>query len=626
MARLPDLPLLTWDASASPRAARFDDVYFSKHGGLEESRAVFLAGCSLAPAWAGRRAFSILELGFGTGLNALATWQAWDRARAPGAVLHFVSVEAFPMSRSDAARALGAFPELAGYAERLLAAWPRRARGPQRLWFDGFALTLLCAPADEALRGLRGAFDAVYLDGFSPARNPDLWSCDLMLQIARVCAPGASLASYSVAGPVRRALTTAGFACEKRPGFAGKRERLEARYTPVRAPRRGYTLSPYAPTSGPRVAIIGGGIAGAAAAAAFLRRGIAPVIYDSAAKLGEGASGAPAALLSPRLDRDELAPARLYRAAYLEALRTYADIGALDPVGVEERPTDTRDAEFLADLAADPPLDLDLLHKEGEGLFHPGAGLVSPQRALTALAQGAEIRCGAFITDLERRDGAWRLRDPGGVIGEADIVIVCAGRGLATFAQTRWLPLEYSRGQIDWGAAPPPSHIIASGGYVAPFEGGVLFGATFDQIEADQDVKADEGSSARNRAVLARLAPHSAAAFTAKGRRAAVRISTNDRMPIAGLAPDARAWTWAFASLRDGRAPDDMSAPPPAHDGLYVLGALGARGFLLAPILGERIAAEAFGEPQALDAGVLEAAHPARFLIRALKRGQTLDL
>jgi tRNA 5-methylaminomethyl-2-thiouridine biosynthesis bifunctional protein len=626
MARLPEAPLLTWDEAGAPRAARFDDVYFSKDGGLEESRAVFLAGCGLPDAWAGRRAFSVLELGFGTGLNALATWQAWARKRPPGAVLHFVSIEAYLMARADAGRALAAYPELAPYAERLLRVWPARARGQQRLWFDGFALTVLCAPADEALAGLRGEFDAIYLDGFSPARNPDLWSFALMAQIARVSAPGARLASYSVAGPVRRALTAAGFACEKRPGFAGKRERLEARYAPAHASRAIYTLSPYAPAAGPRVAIIGAGIAGAAAAAAFVRRGVAPVIYDAAPALGAGASGSPAALLSPRLDRDDLAPARLYRAAYLEALRVYGEIGALDPIGVEERPADARDGALLADLAADPPLDADLLRQEGEGLFHPRAGLVAPARALAALAHGAAFRGGAFIAELERRDGAWRLLGPDGVIGEADIVVLCAGRGLGAFAQTRWLPLEYSRGQIDWGAAPAPAHVITSGGYVAPFEGGVLCGATFDPVGADQEVAPDDASSVRNRAALAALAPASAAAFTAKGRRAAVRVSTNDRMPVAGLAPDARAWAWAFASLRDGRAPADMSAPPPAHDGLYLLGALGARGFLLAPLLGERIAAEAFGEPQALDSGALDAAHPARFLIRALKRGQALDL
>jgi tRNA 5-methylaminomethyl-2-thiouridine biosynthesis bifunctional protein len=115
-----------------------------------------------------------------------------------------------------------------------------------------------------------------------------------------------------------------------------------------------------------------------------------------------------------------------------------------------------------------------------------------------------------------------------------------------------------------------------------------------------------------------------AARIRLSGARAALRASTNDRMPIAGLAPDAHAWTQRFASLKDGRAPSDMREPPPAHEGLYVFGALGARGFLLAPILAERIASELCGEPQALDRGVIEAIHPARFLIRALKRGRAL--
>jgi tRNA 5-methylaminomethyl-2-thiouridine biosynthesis bifunctional protein len=145
-------------------------------------------------------------------------------------------------------------------------------------------------------------------------------------------------------------------------------------------------------------------------------------------------------------------------------------------------------------------------------------------------------------------------------------------------------------------------------------------------MPADAPVSPDAQSTARNLAALSRLSPELARSLAPRGAWAGVRASTNDRMPIAGLLPDARAWAARFASLKDGRAPADMSAPPPAHDGLYVLGALGARGFSLAPILGERIAAEALGEPQALDRGVIEAIHPVRFLVRALKRRLALNL
>ncbi len=621
MARMPARPDLDWSDPAGPRALAFDDLYFSRAGGLQETRAVFLAGCGLPEGWAGRDRFAILELGFGSGLNALATHAAWRETRQPGAVLHFVSCEAFPLTRDEAARVLAPYSELAPHAARLLARWPVRAFGSQRIWLDdGFALIVLIGDARESLARIEGTFDAFFLDGFAPARNPELWDQEVMSELARLAAPGARAATYSVAGGVRRTLEGAGFITQKKPGFAGKRERLEA--MAPRAPRAHGNLYRYAPPVFGRLAIGGGGIAGACVARALARRGVRTTIYDEGG-LGAGASGSPAALLMPRLDRDDLAPSRLYRAAYLEALRLYEEIGALDAIGVQERPADARDAELLGDLARDPPLPEDFLTPCGDGLLHPRAGLVRPSAALPALTADADV-VRARIVRLERSAAHWTLVGEDGARFETDAVVLCSGAGLGAFEQTRWLPLEYSRGQIDWGDIERGrlERAIASGAYAAPLDGGVLFGATFDRIEPGAYVEADADSTARNLAALRLLAPEMTVRVT--GSRAAVRVSANDRMPVVGLAPAAREWAERFASLKDGRAPADMAEPPPAHDGLYVLGGLGARGFLLAPVCAERLASEMCGEPQALDRGVIEASHPARFLVRALKRGQSL--
>src|SRR5438552_6954949 len=122
-------PHLAWTDDGTPRSRLFDDVYFSKDGGLEESRAVFLQGCGLPDAWRGRRRFTIGELGFGTGLNIAAALSLWSRTRAPGARLHILSVEAHPITAAEAARALGAWPELGEAADLLTARWPGRAAG-----------------------------------------------------------------------------------------------------------------------------------------------------------------------------------------------------------------------------------------------------------------------------------------------------------------------------------------------------------------------------------------------------------------------------------------------------------------------------------------------------------------
>ncbi|MGE3304175.1 MAG: FAD-dependent 5-carboxymethylaminomethyl-2-thiouridine(34) oxidoreductase MnmC, partial [Hyphomonadaceae bacterium] len=274
---------------------------------------------------------------------------------------------------------------------------------------------------------------------------------------------------------------------------------------------------------------------------------------------------------------------------------------------------------------AEPPLPEEWLRAQPDGLLHPRAGLVAPAAAIAAMTRAAEIRRGARVRTLERDCSGWIVRDGASeMLAHAGCVVLACGPAIAGFAQTAWLPLRYSRGQLDWAAleGEAPAHARAAGAYAAPFQNQLLFGATFDRAAPEEIPRADAASTARNRAALERLAPEAAAAIddARMGARAALRVSAPDLGPIAGLAPDAPAWRERFDGLRQGRRLD-RSASAPAHDGLYLLGALGARGFTLAPILAERVVSEICGEPQALDADVLDAVHPARFLARALKRG-----
>ncbi|MEO8811586.1 MAG: tRNA (5-methylaminomethyl-2-thiouridine)(34)-methyltransferase MnmD, partial [Caulobacteraceae bacterium] len=221
---------MIWDDRGAQVSRRFGDVYYSREGGLAESRAVFLAGAGLPDAWAGRRHFCVAELGFGTGLNIAALLALWRRRRAPGAQLSLFSVEAWPLATDEAARALGAWPELAAVAEALTGRWPGRARGFHRVDLPDFhaSLDVAVMDAEAALTAWSGRADAWFLDGFAPARNPEMWSPGLMDLVAARSAAGARVATYTVAGAVRGALSRAGFAVERRPGFGAKRRRLEA--------------------------------------------------------------------------------------------------------------------------------------------------------------------------------------------------------------------------------------------------------------------------------------------------------------------------------------------------------------------------------------------------------------
>ncbi len=637
--RLPPHPALDWSAEGTPEASAFGDVYFSKAGGLAEAEAVFLGGCGLPDAWKCKDRFAVCELGFGTGLNVLGLWNAWKKTRLPHAQLHISTIEAFPLARTDAARALAHFPGIEGLSAQLLARWPVRAYAPQRIWFpeDGLSLTVFVGEAETILPQLEGQFDAWFLDGFAPARNPAMWSETIFAEMARLSAPGARAATFTVAGDVRRGLQAAGFAVEKKPGFGSKRERLESVFQDVapeqkrashagegaRAPRTAFY--PYQSCNPKRVAVIGAGIAGAACAQALTRRGVETIVVEAARDLGAGASGNPAGLVMPRFDRGGGALGTLFLAAYLDAIATYEALGVFDACGVEQRPQDERDAAALADLIADPPLPEDWFAALDSGALHARAGLVRPRAAIEAMLRGAAVLYETEVRSLDAAyGGGWVLRGEGKrALLKADAVVLACGAALKQFEPAAFLPITVSRGQIEWGAGRAPPHAITSGAYVAPFEGGVLFGATFDNLPqgAALGEEPTEEARARNLAALAQIAPDVAASVTASARssRVSYRATTPDRAPIAGLLPDAPAWLAQYEDLAHGRA-INATAEPPAHAGVYVLGGLGARGLTLAPLLGERIAAEMCGDIMPLPKNSLDAIHPARFLHRALKR------
>src|SRR5687767_3275282 len=264
LARAPD---------GTPFSNEFGDVYHSTQGGLAQSRHVFLAGNGLPGRWQGRDAFVVLETGFGLGLNFLATWHAWRNDPGKCGRLHFVSVEGRPFTRADLEQALAPFEEVRPLARQLLAAWPPAIAGFHRLEFEAgrVVLTLLLGEAHELLPQLVAHADALYLDGFSPARNPGLWSPEIVRELARIAAPGATLATWTVAGGVRAALQDAGFSVDKRPGFAAKREML-AGIRPGTAPAA-------APVR--RAVVVGGGLAGTLACARLAARGWSVDLVDA---------------------------------------------------------------------------------------------------------------------------------------------------------------------------------------------------------------------------------------------------------------------------------------------------------------------------------------------------------
>lgn len=585
---------LDWTDDGQPRSRLFGDVYFSAQDGLAESRAVFLTGCGLPEAWAGRQRFVVGELGFGTGLNIAALLQLWRETRPTGGVLNIFSIEAFPMAADEAARALARWPELAPVADLLTSCWPGRARGRHRVELPEFGaiLDLAVMDAAEALSAWDGRADAWFLDGFSPALNPAMWSDEVLALVAARSAPGARAATFTVAGQVRRGLAAAGFAVDKRPGFGRKRERLEARLSGDPADR-----------STPRVAIIGAGVAGASAARAVRALGAEAVVVE-AAGAGSGGSGNPAALVTPRLDAGLGEAARLFAQAFARAIDLYGAIpDAVTGRGVLQLANDTRDLDRFGKIA-------------GAEIFEPGVlGVLSPEASGARLGEAAPaaldqttaqvVRPAAILSawlgdvvagdvaTLEPDGAGWRLLDvEGHEILRADAVIVAAATGSARPLPD--LPLKPVRGQASWtqdGASAPAA---AWGGYVLPTQDGLLFGATHDRDDADDDLR--EADHARNLQTLGDALPGLAARLAGSplSGRASIRAVTPDRLPLAGRT---------------------------ALAGVYALSGFGSRGFSLAPLLAEHVAALAVGAPSPLGTAAAALVAPDRFARRAARRG-----
>src|SRR5882762_4292175 len=338
---------LEFAADGTPWSEEFGDVYHSAAGGPAQARHVFLAGNRLPERWAGRERCVILETGFGLGLNFLATWQAWRRDPARCGKLHFVSVEKHPFTLSDLRVVHSRYPEFEAEAAQLHAAWPMLVPGAHRLELDAGRIVLTLFFSDiKLLRDLRLAADAIYLDGFSPARNPDMWSHALLRAVSRLAAPGATAATWSVAASVRAALESAGFAVEKAAGFGNKKEMLLARTI---------RKANFASTPRRNAVVIGAGVAGAAICERLCARGWQVRLMERHAIPAQEASGNHAGSFHPLVAPDDSIFARLTRAGFLYGLSRWRKLESIrwDRCGVLQLARDAKDeASQRASIAA----------------------------------------------------------------------------------------------------------------------------------------------------------------------------------------------------------------------------------------------------------------------------------
>lgn len=605
------------NADGTPYSQAFGDVYHSAEGGTGQARHVFVAGNDLPVRWRGRDSFTIIETGFGLGLNFLETWRTFADDPLAAGRLHFISTEKFPLTCDGLSQAHARWPDHAGRSRELIAAWPMPLAGFHRLHLarGRVTLTLLLGDAKELLQQLVARADAFYLDGFSPACNPQMWSTELFQQIARLAAPGATLATWSVAGAVKHGLSAAGFALEKRPGYAAKREMLTGKFR----------ASPFAENSGAatpsaqirRAVIIGAGLAGTACAERLAARGWNVDLIDrNAASAAEG-SGNPVGLAAPLINFGDSENAQLSRASFLYARRHYATLmrSCATPIchtnGVLRLARDVREAQRLAAKLGEGGYPAELAcyadasetarlagrSTRGPGVWFAQGATVSPVALCAAHVQQSSgqirTRFGITAMNFARHGDNWQvLNTSGSIVAEAPVLIIAAAAGSRTFSQTTGLRLEAMRGQVT--LLPPDSQrrldvpVTGDSHAVGLPDGRMLIGATFQADDFDTSLRTAD--HAANMARIESMLPGLCAGTIPQGLdgRASFRTVTPDRLPVFG--------------------PIECGTP-----GLYAATGLGARGLVWAPLGAELLASQICAEAWPIPLDLANAVAPARF-------------
>ncbi|WP_238873675.1 bifunctional tRNA (5-methylaminomethyl-2-thiouridine)(34)-methyltransferase MnmD/FAD-dependent 5-carboxymethylaminomethyl-2-thiouridine(34) oxidoreductase MnmC [Halopseudomonas maritima] len=640
-----------------PFSTRFADVYFSRDSGLDETRHVFLQHNQLAERWRALSAgehFCIAETGFGTGLNFLAAWQRWDACAPPDTYLHFVSTEKYPLSRTDLQRALTIWPELRTYADELLAQYRDLTAGWQHfsLGAGRITLTLLIGDLFDTLPQLDAPVDAWFLDGFAPARNPQMWQPALYQRMAELSRPGATVATFTSVGDVRRGLQAAGFAMRKVKGYGRKREMLcgQLEQSPQKAWQAPWFARPGS-AADRRAVVIGGGLAGACSAHALARRGWQVTLLERQAEIAQAASGNPQGILYCKLSPHHPPLSRFVQSSYQYSLRLLARALPEGPdswqqCGVLQLGGDAREQQRQQGLASQgyPTSFLQALNAsqasttagvaiEHPGLWFPGGGWVSPPTLCRTLLQHPliEVKTHSQALQLQRVDTQWKVLDPQGeTLACAACVVLCTAQDTGAFSQSTHLPLKAIRGQITHLPATSESAtlrtVLCADGYISPNrEGTHHLGASFRFDRLDLEPSGEEDQ--HNLQLLEKLSPalHQVLQQAPiSGARVGLRCTSPDYLPLIGPLAAANDFARDYAILgKDASARPD--SPAPWHDGLYVNIAHGSRGLISAPLSGELLAAWMGNEPLPLPRELAEAVHPSRFLLRQLVRQNATD-
>lgn len=602
------------DGIEIPISKQFGDSYFSKDNGLLETRHVFLNGNDLPERLAQLQNFeyfSVGETGFGTGLNTLALWQLWQQVRPDNhSRLHVISVEKFPLTKTDLIRALNVWPELQPLAQKLIESYPLPIAGCHRLSFpdERFSLDLWLGDAHDVLPMMEKSHkvNAWFLDGFSPACNPEIWEENVLKNLVQLSAVGTTFTSFSVAGVLKRGLRQHGITIFRPRGFMHKREMLKGIWLeekptePLIADRplqQKTDIKPQSIFQQRQIAIIGAGIAGLNCAWALAQRGHQITLYDKVAPLA-GASGNPMAVLNPQLCSIQQSPEHLMTATWQYANQYYAKFEAFRAIQIHQMALkDAEEKLSLADQYPDHVLYAESasaigLKTQFSNLNLSYAGAVSPHQLCDQILQHPLIRYQqADITRIQSTD-CIQLFSTDQLQGKYHHVIICASYNSGQFTP-QYPSLKPIRGQVSWVKnsenSLSPQKAYSYGGYCMQLDAEhLILGASFHPNRVDDEVLLED--HVHNYQLIHNVFPEYAQSLappeTWQGR-ASLRAQSPDYFPVLG------------------KLQDDQE--------IYTLAGLGSKGFLYAPLCSEVLASQILNEACPISASLFRKLSTQRF-------------
>ncbi len=637
------MPFFEFRGDTDLFSLKYNDVYWSKDGGWAEKNYVFLDSVDIVSKWAERDIFSILELGFGGGINFLATRKKWRESKPFKKKLNYISIEQNPLPKSDLTNLYGSLELDNSLYIDFLKKYNTIERGNHILGFENDNLDLHLEIGDvlQILKNLNIEVDLLFLDGFSPSKNPEMWSIEVFRELFRICKTNGIFTTYSTASLVKENALSCGFEIEKVKGFGRKKWLLhgfkkDESKIGVRNPY--FSLQNIFRNTNSTAIVIGGGLAGTAIARTLSKKGYSVTLIERENNLAQKTSGNPAGIINPNITVDVSTISKIELNSYFHLQRVLDeyknDPNFLYVINGVFLASENHEIERQSKGIFNHSLSNELIFSNSdsflkkEGYLLPNAGWIDPRSLCNTnlnynLENQIEIIFNSNVLDLSCENEKWKVYDEKGEVYHSDILIIANSTDSNQFELTKWLPIRKFRGQIIYLSKEIfpyfLNHVyILDDCYLIPQKDYTILGATYEKDGDNLELNIEDTIKLINRITNKFSLSPNIDYGKIKGR-VGIRVTTPDHLPIIGPIPDLNFFHKEYHDLSNTGNRNRLKSAQYVS-GLFLFTGFGSKGILLTNYLAEVLAKMIENEYTGLGRDTLESILPSRFVVRRLMK------